>query len=534
MAGMHYVIGSGPTGVAAATALLDRGRSVTMLDVGVECEPERIAAVRRLAASEPEAWSAEDLRIIRSEPLAADGALPLKLSYGSPFAYAREALTATRQIGTSCLLSYARGGLSNVWGAAVLPALARDLDGWPVSLDELAPHYAHVARLMPIAAASDELATLFPLYDRPRTPLRPSRLAGLVLQRMRRRRRSLATAGLFFGQSRLAVRSETDGGQPGCRYTGLCLSGCPYSAIWNASTTVRELERRPDFTYRSGFIVERLVPSTDRSAVRVLGRAADGSGPLSLIARRVLLACGPLSTVRIVIDSLRAYDRVIPLRFQPYFLLPLVARWPAPDADGERRHTLAQIFLEVMDSRVSRHTVHLQVYTLNEFIRERVGRIAERLGPLRNLARRQLLGRMLVVQGYLHSSEAPPIRVTAAPDAAHGRAELTLTAEPSPRVGRVVRRVAMKLARHSWHTGALPLVPWRQIGLPGDGNHVGAAFPLRRAPGEMETDLLGQLAALPGVHIVDSSTLPSLPATTFTYTVMAHAHRIADAVAQLA
>jgi len=35
------------------------------------------------------------------------------------------------------------------------------------------------------------------------------------------------------------------------------------------------------------------------------------------------------------------------------------------------------------------------------------------------------------------------------------------------------------------------------------------------------------------VHIVDSSSLPSLAATTFTYTTMAHAHRIASAVAAL-
>jgi choline dehydrogenase-like flavoprotein len=71
------------------------------------------------------------------------------------------------------------------------------------------------------------------------------------------------------------------------------------------------------------------------------------------------------------------------------------------------------------------------------------------------------------------------------------------------------------------------------IGKPGDGNHVGGAFPLSRTPGDLETDLLGQLPRLPCVHIVDSSSLPSLAATTFTYTTMAHAHRIADAVARL-
>jgi choline dehydrogenase-like flavoprotein len=56
---------------------------------------------------------------------------------------------------------------------------------------------------------------------------------------------------------------------------------------------------------------------------------------------------------------------------------------------------------------------------------------------------------------------------------------------------------------------------------------------MRQNPGPLETDVRGQLRDLPGVHLVDSSVLPSLPATTFTYTVMANADRVARAVAHL-
>jgi choline dehydrogenase-like flavoprotein len=530
---MHYVVGSGPTGVAAATALLDRGLPVTMLDVGIECEPDRMAVVQRMAAREPDDWSPDDVRIVRARPRADESEAPPKLCYGSRFAYAEDTVDLLNQIGTRCLVSYARGGLSNVWGAAVLPAIARDLDDWPLPLDAMVPHYVAVARLMPIAATSDELASVFPLYDRPRGPLRPSRLAGLMLDHMRAHQPALATAGLVFGQSRLAVRSETDEAGAGCRYTGLCLSGCPYFAIWNASDMVKKLQGRRDFTYRPGIVVERLESMAADGGVRIVARAADGSGPTSFIGRRALLACGPLSTLQIVVDSLRAYGRTIPLGFQSYFVLPLLARWNTANVEREARHTLAQVFLEVMDPGISPHTIHLQIYTFNEFILDRVDRFTRWLGPLRGIAQRQGLGRLLAVQGYLHSSEAPAILVTSTYDAAHGRAQLTLRPQSSERTATVVRQVTWKLARHARHLGALPIVPLREIGRPGEGNHVGAAFPLRRVPGEMQTDLLGQLGALPGVHIVDSTSLPSLPATTFTYTVMAHAHRIADSVARL-
>jgi choline dehydrogenase-like flavoprotein len=525
----YVVVGSGPSGVAAASALLDRGVPVTMLDVGVECEPDRTAVVRAMSLVEPERWSQADRDRIAPPP-SGGRLLPLKRAFGSDFPYATGELEATTQDGTSCLMSYARGGLSNVWGGAVLPNVREDLADWPVSPEALAPHYASVAELMPIASAHDELERIFPFYTAPSAPLRPSRLAASLLARMRGHRQELESAGFVFGQSRLAVSTEDTDKSKGCRYTGLCLSGCPYLAIWNAAAALDRLCTRPNFTYRSGVLVQRVEPLPD-GVVRVHTNTREGLRADEIIGRRVLLAGGPLSTTRIVIDSLRLYDRPLTLQFQPYFLLPMLAYDNAGDVESERIHTLAQIFVEVRDQRVSPHPVHLQVYTFNEFMRARANRVAALFGPFSGFVRGPLLGRLLAIQGYLHSSEAPSIIVTAKPDPARGRARLALTAQRDARVRRVIKQVVRKLRIHRRSIGAVPLSSMITIGRPGDGNHVGGVFPIRRYPSELETDLTGQLSRLPGVHLVDSTTLPSLAATTFTYTTMAHAHRIADSVA---
>jgi choline dehydrogenase-like flavoprotein len=44
---------------------------------------------------------------------------------------------------------------------------------------------------------------------------------------------------------------------------------------------------------------------------------------------------------------------------------------------------------------------------------------------------------------------------------------------------------------------------------------------------------LGRLAAWDNIHLVDASVFPSVPATTFTLTVMANAHRIASRVLEV-
>lgn len=526
---MNYVVGSGPSGVAAASALLDRGQLVTMIDVGVQCEPERLAMARSLAARTPDQWSDSDLRAIRG-PAAPGIRLPRKLSFGSAFAYATDDAASVRQTGTNCVQSCARGGLSNVWGAAVLPNTPGDLEGWPFSMDELAPHYARVAALMPIAGTVDELERLFPFHHAPAEPLRPSFLAAATLRRMREHRGALESDGMSFGQSRLAVRTTTDGNGTGCQYSGLCLSGCPYFAIWNASSVVDALQGRPGFTYRPGIHVERIESTAD--GVRLSVRSTGEGGAATLDGRRAFLACGPISTARLIIDSLGLYGRTLPLQFQPYFLLPMIALRGSGDIERERLHTLAQVFLEIDDADVSSRTVHLQMYTFNEYMRERLDRVTAWLGPISPLARRSIGGRLMAVQGYLHSAEAIPIQMTSHADAESGVGMLTLTAQPDPRVGDIVGRVVRTLRRHARHIGAWPIARLLEMGRPGDGNHVGGTFPMRREPGDLETNVDGQLAGLPHVHLVDSSSLPSLAATTFTYTTMAHAHRIADRVAR--
>ena len=138
------------------------------------------------------------------------GGVPLKLVYGSDFAY-REAdeHLGVHYDNVGLRPSLARGGLSNVWGAAMMPFLDGDLSEWPFKLSVLAPHYAAVLQLTGLAACRDNLERLFPLYTNDFTDLRPSGQSQQLLERMERHREALARAGIRFGRSRLAVRGNS-------------------------------------------------------------------------------------------------------------------------------------------------------------------------------------------------------------------------------------------------------------------------------------------------------------------------------------
>jgi choline dehydrogenase-like flavoprotein len=74
---------------------------------------------------------------------------------------------------------------------------------------------------------------------------------------------------------------------------------------------------------------------------------------------------------------------------------------------------------------------------------------------------------------------------------------------------------------------ALPLARLLEIGAAGRGYHIGGSFPMRRAPGRLESDRWGRPYGFERVHAVDASVFPSIPAAPITFTVMANAHRIA-------
>src|SRR5450432_1185096 len=149
---MHCVIGSGPAGVACAKALLARGATVLLLDAGLELEPDRARIVRQSAEVKPASWNPQQVATLKGG-LAADArGVPLKLVFGSDFPYREtEEKIPWRNHGSGLKPTLALGGLSNVWGAAMLPLREADIANWPVSNAELSPHYRAVTEITGLA-----------------------------------------------------------------------------------------------------------------------------------------------------------------------------------------------------------------------------------------------------------------------------------------------------------------------------------------------------------------------------------------------
>ena len=500
-------------------ALLAQGRTVLMIDGGASLEPERAKKLAALSATPPETWSGPATTWMREGMQPTAEGIPLKLSFGSDYPFRiLPGAPVVEGSGVNTKFSMGKGGFSAVWGTSIMPYRQHDIERWPITAADLAPHYRAVLDFMPVAQGQDALEEFFPTFKTTELmPLSPQ--ASALLHNLQFHEPQLRSQGVTFGRSRLAINAGP------CVRCGLCMYGCPYGLLYSTTQTVDALLANSNFSYAPGFVVQRLEEVGNEVHIHTFNTQG---APEIFSAERAFMAAGVLASTAIMLRSLGLYDQPVTFADSQYFLLPMLRLRGVPGFERGNLHTLAQLFIELMDDTLTPNTVHLQTYTYNDLFE---APIAQKLGVLHGIfPSKAFLSRLFLFQGYLHSDDSRPMQGhlerTSTGDS------LRLTSATRPHTEAILKKVVRKLSRLRSFTGLIPLTPLLQPGDPGRGFHTGGSFPMSANPSGLETDLLGRPQGSERIHIVDSSVLPSIAATTITFTAMANAHRIGTLAGQ--
>ena len=102
--------------------------------------------------------------------------------------------------------------------------------------------------------------------------------------------------------------------------------------------------------------------------------------------------------------------------------------------------------------------------------------------------------------------------------------------------GQMLRSVVSRLSTSAPRLDLYPVLPMMRLAAGGKSYHVGGSFPHASSAGagRLTSDRLGRVAPWQRVHLIDASVFPTVPAMTFTLTIMANAHRIACETMELA
>ena len=206
--------------------------------------------------------------------------------------------------------------------------------------------------------------------------------------------------------------------------------------------------------------------------------------------------------------------------------MPAISVIPtATDPREERDFTLNQINLvwDASGEAFDLCQIHFYPYnpvfetSLPSFVRHRSAK------PLATA----LLRRLSVGLGYLPSWASPKVKVTANPRSPGQLPQLVIDREPESGWPPMLRDMVRALLRAAPALDLWPLLPMTSVSAAAKSYHFGGSFPHGHTRTGLDTDRLGRLEKWDNIHLVDASVFPNIPATTFTLTIMANAHRIA-------
>ncbi len=527
------VVGAGPSGLHFAQTLLERGRSVVLVDAGLERpaheRPELdLDGLKREHANSVEYFLGRDWQALVRPDAGSE-------YYGFPpskdYVFAPAGRSAVRAEGFEPLFSFAAGGLAEAWTGGAYPFTQRELASWPFPWRELHAAYGRVARRIGISGASDDdLAETFPAHEGLLPPLPLDRHGEALLQSYQAKRaRILARDRVRLGRARVATLSRVLGARPACHACGRCQWGCPSDAFYTPSITLRECRREPGFTYRPGWLATHLRLDAGGRATHVALRSLDGAREEEIAASAVVLAAGALGTSRIVLESLaRSGERAeLPgLMDNRQVLMPFVNLRLVGERFASGSYQYHQLAL-AYEPDAARDVAHGLITTLktalvHPIVHSLPGSLARGLGVFRNI--HAALGLLNV---NFSDERRDACRVALEPDPGGGT-RLVLHYVPDAGEPARVRTALRALRRMLLRLGCVappPMTRWRPMGA---SVHYAGTLPMIASGGPYTCDAHGKLRALRNVWIADGAAFPTLPAKNLTFTLMANATRIAE------
>ncbi len=522
------VVGSGASAAHAAFALVEAGRSVTMIDVGYEDSTYQslvpdapFAEIRRTDRQQHRYFLGDDCEGV---PLGQLGAGPQVTPPRQYVLRHADKLTPTISPDFAALESLALGGLGGAWGAVSFPYLDNELVKTGLDPQEMRTHYETVAKRIGISGDRDDLLPIRGPLDALQPALDADHNAAAILGRYAPQRDRFQNAGLYLGRSLLAALSQPIGDRRAHALHDMDFWSNAGGSVYRPDLTVRELQTRRNFRYERGWLVETF--SEDATgAVTIHARRAEGRETQTFTARRVVLAAGALGTTRIVLRSLRQYDVPVPLTCNSHTYAPCIHYRGLGKSYRDRCHSLAQLTMIYDPSGDREHLVQGQLYSYRSLLLFRLMKEAP-LPYRENLRVMRALASSFVIWVIQHE-DAPSADCTCA---LRRDDTLAISYRPSAEVEsrqRAHERVMMKFMRR---LGCWPLKTVH----PGHGSsvHYGSQLPFDRDDKPLTTEPGGRLRGTRQTYIGDGAAFAYLPAKGLTFTLMANANRIGTDVAR--
>ena len=476
------IIGSGPSGWSAAQKSRSLGHETWVLDSGLVEGDKHLEPFKQ-----------------------SDSHLSKKLYFGSDLPYRHfEFGPQIQKSNVNPVYSFAKGGLSLVWGATMLPVSLQDITQWPLKKVDLHKYYLEIAGLVPISGSTDKLDEIYGNYLSRSGVFFSNRMIK-ILENFQ----EINSDQFCVGGARLAIETGNVINR-GCHYCNKCLDGCSDDFIWSSNL---------DSSNKN--IVKMRVINLHESINRVLINGIDENGVQlpTLEFDKVFLAAGAIESFRIASESGLVPNNAVMKDSATYFI-PFKAS-PKLGSYKSNSFALSQCFMRIKALDDSSFT-QIQLYEYTDDLIQRVRSTLPLTTFLPNWILRKVLSHFVIGIGYLSDQDSPSMLIRRDNQ---GNLAISINSKGKSVQDRnsKVKKIISSTKDVFSNAGLTPIIALIRFANPGEGSHFGGWLPM----GSLSDDL-GRPNGSKNIHIVDASILPTIPPGPITFTLMANSRRIVE------
>lgn len=514
------IVGSGPAGTFSAYAL--KGKKVLLLDVGYlpEKSPELYGELFALRKKTPDLFGS----LIGEKFESLHNLYKDNVSYKLISPYMTYILKNWRKLSPlksdnfETMMSFAKGGLANAWGAGVYQFNDFDLKNFPINESELLPYYDKLTRHIGISGENDDLSIYFGKTENLMQPLNLSGFGKNFLKKYQKHRSNKKLNGFNVGRPRLAILTKDHCGRHAYQYDNMDFVK-PYNpSVYNPAYTLNELEKEGLVTYLSGYLV--LSYKEFDAYVKITAKKLSDNSIQKFKAKKIVIAAGALNTTKLVLKSNQDTVTKLPILDNPMACIPIIDLSKIGHKINRFDSPNAQLNI-IFDDKTKRGRIQASLYGSSGPLRTDIifafpfsiptnVSMTKYLAPAIGLVMIFYPGK-LIQNNYIKLTVADELMINYEDDGVCDRIEPTF----------------MKALRKMGYICFQALNQRPQIG---NSLHYAGMLPMKSNPGKYQTDRDGKLYGSKHVFITDGACFSELPAKNLTFTEMANAMRIATKI----
>jgi hypothetical protein len=522
----YLIIGSGPAAAMAAQTLLESGKEVLVLDVGLLPDPHKsdvpdkdFLSIRRENTDQHRFLLGDEF-----ETLATDQVKPAaQLTPARTYMTQRVSeLTPISSDSFNPVESLAYGGLGVGWGLGCYTYSDAELEKTGLPPEEMRESYKVVGKRIGISAASGSLGALVNEgLEHLLPPLRADNSGEKLLKKAAKP--SMLKKGFHSGLPSMAILSRDFENRKASSYHDMDFYADHGYSCWRPWMTFNELRKNDKLKYINNLMVTAF--AQEDSKVKIKAINVESKKEELFYAEKILLGAGSLGNARIVLRSIQEIDH-LPLLCNPYAYLPCLHISMIGQALSTLKTSMAQGMMIYDPDQTHSNLVSLAFYTYRSLLLHRLSGMLP-LNYSSGLKLLKYLQSAFLIAGIHHPDNPSPKKF------------LSLITEPGSITGDILQahytlepHEIKDMHTHEKSVRALLLrigcVPLKRID-PGFGGsiHYGGTVPFsdRHEPGTQLRN--GSLNSNNRVFILDASGFAFLPAKGVTLSIMANAHRVA-------